>query len=298
MSKADETVALTEEQIKQANEAEAANWQGDFDAEDLKIPYTREVEPKPEEPKATEEVAENEDENLEVREVPDSVVTVNDPGEYKPADYSFEVTLADGKSVTVNSPEEAEKIADDADNFETPKQLLQFIRKSQRMENSLDRDKEKYEAQKEKFDEQSAEEKSRQETVNTFESEFLYLAGKGLIPKLSKELMSADWADPEVSKDKDVKVYAGIMDYLVKENAVRAKAGVKPMTSILDAFTGWQLDSEQKTQADEKKAAGEARKAAGSRVAGVSATQQGSFAPKGIAVGNPNVFKRGQAIWD
>lgn len=291
MSKADE---VTQEQVQQANEAEAARWQPDFNEEDLKIPYKRKVE---EAPVQTEEVVEDESDDLTDNEI-ESVLTVDDPGEFKPGDYSFEVMLADGKSVKVTTPEEAEKLADDADNFETPKQLLQFISKSQKMQRNLERDKEKFDAQKEKFDEQSEEQESRQETVDTFEAEFLYLADKGNIPKLSKTLMAADWSDPEIAKDKDVQVYSQIMDYLVKENKVRAKAGIKPMTSILDAFTGWQLDSGRQKEADDKKEAGEARKAAGGRVAGVSASQQGSFAPKGIAVGNPNVFKRGQAIWD
>jgi hypothetical protein len=58
---------------------------------------------------------------------PAPLVTVQDPGEYTPADYSFEVTLKDGKTVKVASAEEADKIAEDPDNFETPAQLSQFL---------------------------------------------------------------------------------------------------------------------------------------------------------------------------
>ncbi len=58
-----------------------------------------------------------------------------------------------------------------------------------------------------------------------------------------------------------------------------------------------QLETSSQKKKEETKAAGEARKAAGARVAGSSPAQQGSYVPKGIAVGNPNVFKRSEAIW-
>lgn len=302
----------TEEQVKTANELEMAKWEGDFPEEDLQVKYKREDEPNDKQtgnsndnsavsipPKTDDEDRGAEDEQeSETYSEPAPVVTVDDPGEYKPADYSFEVTLKDGKTKKVTTPEQAEELADDPDNFETPKQLMDFINKQNKMVRNLDRDHDKWESQKKTYDEQSAEETNRQETINNYASEFTYLIGKGLMPKIPAEFVTADWSDPQVAKQPGVKEQIELLDYLVKENGTRKKAGIKELNSIVDAYNAWQLDTGKKKQEEETKEAGEARKAAGSRVAGVSATAQQPFVPKGIAVGNPNVFKRNEAVWD
>lgn len=304
MSKADEPATPTEDQVKVANEAEEAKWQGDFPEENLTIPYKREDDSaSTDKSKATdnsEDDPENEEENTEVVTYsdPEPIVTVQDPGDYKPADYSFEVTLKDGKSVKVSTPEDAEKLADDPENFETPKQLMDFINKQNKMNTKLDKDKSDYDQRKAEFDTQTETEESRQANIENFTAEFKYLADKGLMPKIPKEFMDADWQDPEIAKQPGVKEQIELLDYMVKENETRMKAKVKPLTSIVDAYNAWQLDTGRKQQEADNKAAGEARKAAGARVAGVSPSQQGSFVPKGIAVGNPNVMKRGAAVWD
>lgn len=301
----------SEEQVKAANEAEMAKWEGDFKEEDLAVPYKREAEDKKvdtktaedtdkagEEPKEDQPVTEPDDE-------PEPQTALEDPGEYKPADYSFEVTLADGKTHKVSTIEEAEKLADDPENFETPKQLMDFINKQAEMKSKLDKDFEKWQEKKTTFTEQLETETQRREQINSYVGEFKYLVGKGLLPAVPKEYVDADWSDPEVAKQPGVKEQMDILNYMVKENKVRAKAGIKPLTSIVDTFNAMQADPTLKkvedTKAQEaaaKKAADDARKAAGARVAGVSPAQQGSFVPKGIAVGNPNVLRRGASVWD
>lgn len=281
----------TEEQVQAANAAEEAKWEDDFEQEDLTVPTKTEDDE--EQPEDTQEVVEDEE-----FEDPEPAVTTQDPGDFKPGDYSFKVTLASGKKVTIKTPEEAEEIGEDPDNFETPKQLMNFITKSQKMINGIDKDREKYEADKTEHDKQVATETERMETVNTFSAEFEYLADKGLLPKLSRDLQNSDWSDPEIAKNEDVQAYTEVLDYLVKENEVRTKAGIKPLNSVVDAFNAMQADTKRTKATNEKKAAGEQRKAAGARVAGVSPSQQGSYVPKGIAVGNPNIFKRSEAIWD
>lgn len=322
MSKADEQNQPTEEQVNEANAAEEQRWQGDFKEEDLKIPYKNE-EKKSEDGKGKSSgesangatnsdtasnkgdgVASDKDvENEKVPEVysdPEPILTTQDPGEYKAADYSFKITLSDGKTKTIKTFEQAEELAEDPDNFETPKQLMDFIHKSTKMQNKLDKDYDDYKQRKQTFEQQSEAEKERQETISGYAGEFEYLAEKGLIPKLSAELQTADWQDPDVAKDKDVAVYNQILDYLLKENRLRAKANVKPLTSIVDAYNGWKLETGSKIQEkeDKRKEDGDMRKAAGARVAGVSPAQQGTHVPKGIAVGNPNMLKRGSAVWE
>lgn len=303
----DGKTAPTEEQVKAANEAEAARWEGDFKDEDLVIPYKREVST--DEVAAADETSTNgtatDTEEVDDYTAPTPVTTVNDPGDYKPADYSFEVTLKDGKSVKVATTEEAEKIADDPDNFETPKQLMDFINKQNKMNRNLDRDREKWEAQKKAYDEQQEAEKQRYETVNSYVGEFQYLVNKGLMPAVDKKYETADWSDPEVAKQPGVKEQLALLNYMTKENAARTKAGVKPITSIVDAFNAWQMDSgrqqaEAKKKAKEEadRAAIQARKTASARVASVSAGQQGVYAPKGIAVGNPRALDQNVSVWD
>lgn len=300
---ADAPQGPSEEQIEAANQAEEARWADDFPEENLKIPYKREEEDaegadkKPEEETETaEKTATVADEEVEY-EAPAPVVTVEDPGEYKPGDYSFDVTLKDGKTVKVSSPEEADKIADDPDNFETPKQLSDFLRKQMSMERKLERDREKWEEKKQTYDSQSEEAATRQTTIDNLTNGFEYLIAKGFMPKLDPADAVADWSDPEVAKHPGVKEQIELINYMTKENAVRQKAGIPPLASALDAYNAWQLDTGRKEQAAEREEAGKQRKAAGARVAGVSASQQGAYVPKGIAVGKV-MRTRGAATWE
>lgn len=303
----------TEDQIKAANEAEESRWQGDYKEEDLVIPYKRETAAEADngdekkKGEADEKTVETDDEPETAieREEPAPVITVQDPGDYVPADFSFEVTLKDGKTVKVSTVEEADKLADDPDNFETPKQLMDFINKQNKMRISLDRDREKWESQKKTFTEQLETETQRREQVDTYVKEFNYLVNKGFLPKVAKEYADADWSDPEIAKQEGVKEQIALTNYFLKENTARAKAGVKPLTSMVDAYNAWQLDAghqkeeaKARAEAEAQKKAEDARKAASSRVAGVSPAAQVPYVPKGIAVGNPHVFDRGAAQWD
>lgn len=302
---ADEPAKPTEDQVKAANEAEKAKWEGDYKEEDLIVPYKRE-EPAAEEPEKVEGVETSAVETpAESYTEPEPVITVEDPGDYKPADYSFEVTLKDGKTVKVATPEEAEKLADDPDNFETPKQLMDFINKQNKMNRNLERDYEKWETQKKTFSDQLETETQRREQIDGYVGEFQYLVNKGLLPAVDKKYLDADWSDPEVAKQPGVKEQIELLNYMVEENKVRAKAKVKPLTSVVDAYNAWKqdegtkkTDADRKAAEDAKKAADAARKVAGGRVAGVSATEQTPYVPKGIAVGRADVFKRGAAVWD
>lgn len=290
------------EQVKTANEMEKAKWEGDFPEEDLKVSYKREEkedEKEPDEPKPGDAVATDDDKDEQpVPEPPEPVVTMEDPGEYKPADYSFEVTLKDGKTVKISTPNEAEKIADDPENFETPKQLMDFLNKQNKMNRNLERDFEKWEASKQTFTQQVETEQERRQNVENLTSEMDYMVSKGFVPAVDDKYKTMDWTDPEVAKQPGIKEQVELLNYMVKENSARAKAGVKPLGSLLDTYNAMQLDSDRKKAQEDKKLAGEQRKVAGAKVAGVSPSQQGTFVPKGIAVGNPNVFKHSETQWD
>lgn len=303
----DKKPEVTEEQVKAHNDAEEARWQDDFPEEELKVEYKKADESKKDDQKNEADDEEEEESNdddddeqvvVETFADPEPVITVEDPGEYKAANYSFKVTLADGKTKTIRSIDEAELLAEDPDNFETPRQLMDFMNKQSTMRSKFEKDYEKWEEQHKTFTEQLETETERRNNVSNYAAEFQYLTSKGLLPAFDKEFADADWSDPEVAKQPGVKEHIALLDYMVKENEARTRIGVAPLTSVLDAYNAWQVDADrQKAEKDKKKAADE-RKARGARVAGVSPTQQSSYVPKGIAVGNPNVLKRGAAVWD
>lgn len=318
---AEEKNAPTKEEVQEANAKEMQKWESDFKPEELAVPYSRDSEEddkKPEQddkkPEAgdkdsetdtdaeaaaeKEEEAEEDDEPQVEYTEPEAVVTVEDPGEYEPADYSFKVKNKDGKTVTIKTPEQANEFAEDDDNFTSAKDLKDFLRLSQKMENNLERDKEQYDQKKAQYEEQTKAQAARTETINSIASEFDYLVTKGLLPKIDAKYKNADWSDPEVAKQPGVKEQIALLNYMASENETRAKVGVRPITSAVDAYNAWKLEQNDQDEAEEKRKAGEARRAAGARVAAASSGAPSAGMPKGIAVGNPNVFKRNASIWD
>lgn len=298
-----EDVKPTEEQVKAANEAELAKWEGDFTPEDLEVKYSNDEvaddkkEEKKDDKKEEPETKETKQPVTEEYSEPDPIVTVEDPGEYTPKDYSFEIEI-DGKSVKVSSVEEAEQIAEDNAEKLNAKQIISLMTKASRMESKLERDKEEWQSQKDKFEDQTKLENERKETIENVANEFAYLVGEGLLPEVPDAYKDADWSDPEVAKQDGVKEQIELLNYMVKQNEKRAKSGIKPITSVVDAFNAWSADKERKAAENASKQAGEQRRAAGAKVAGVSASQQGTYVPKGIAVGDPNKLKRSVSIWD
>lgn len=247
---------------------------------------TEEVEDN-EEVEETEEVEEQEEteeeETEEVEEFKPAVPT-DDPGEYTPNDYSFEVTL-EGKTHKITTPEEAETFADEhAEEFDA-KQLLKFMRQASKMEDRLEKDKEEHEAKKQAFDEKKAVADEQQSTINNIANEISYLVSKGKLPKVEAKYANADWSDKDVAKQPGVKEQVELLGYMRKENEARAKAGLAPMTSALDAFNAWQLERQVNDEDEAEKQQAAARKKASSRVAGTSSAPVNLKPPKGIAVG-------------
>ena len=301
--KPDEKAQPTEEQVKTANDIEVAQWGDDFKEDTLAIPYKREEENEDKQDGSGKTggtgAADNDEKGDDAKPSgqedavyaePEPVVTIEDPGDYAAADYSFEVTLKDGKTAKVSTPEEAEKLADDPDNFETPKQLMDFINKQNKMNRSLDKDYEKWESQRKTFDEQTAEQSKRQENVESIVKGFSYLIQKGKLPAVEDAYLNADWSDPDVAKQPGVKEQVELLNYMTKENADRQKAGLPPFATVVDAYTAWVEEATVKGRIASERAAGEARKVAGARVAGVSPSNQAPYVPKGIAVGRTLSF--------
>lgn len=219
------------------------------------------------------------------------VVTLEDPGDYTPADYSFTVTVYSGeegkekpKTIKITSVEQAEQLLEEDPNFGSAKNLLDFNRKLARMESSLERDENEHKKKKAEYEAQVGQQAERTAYVESVTKGISYLVSKGKLPKVAPELMTANWADPEVQKQPGVKEQIELLNYITKENKARDKAGI-PRITATEAFTEMQLESKSNESQEAKRKAEEARKAAGARVAGSSPAPITGNAPKGIAVG-------------
>jgi hypothetical protein len=259
-----------------------------------RIPHRAELEAEDQgDGKGTEEKEDNQDDTtLEVEDEDDTpeVLAVEDPGTFTPGDYSFEVTYfedEEGKkprTVKITSVEQAEQLLDKDPNFARAKDLLDFNRKVTKMETAIERDKAAWQAKKDEFDTQAKDTETRQKSIENLGREINYLVSKGKLPSVDAKFANADWSKPEVAAQPGVKEQLALIAYMAKENKARAKAGLAPFSSAIDAFNAMQLDEGVIKRTQAEKAAGEARKAAGARVAGVSPAPI-SAAPKGIAVG-------------
>lgn len=214
-----------------------------------------------------------------------------DPGEYKPADYGFEVQIYDKdgnnpKTRKITSLEQWDDLLESDPNLGSASALLKAQRNATKMETSGDRDKRDYDAKKATFDAELTEIATRRAAVDTMTNEIGYLQARGDLPAVAKEYVDADWSDPEIAKKPGVKEQLQVLNYMRDENKRRVAANLKPMTSILDAFNAFQIDQAKKGNTTRRQQAGEQRKAAGARVAGVSSgSPSASAAPAGVSVG-------------
>lgn len=231
---------------------------------------------------------EDEDEIIVTR-LPDPVPTLTDPGEFKPADYSFEVQVFDdeGKNARthkIKSVEQWDELLERDPNLGSASALLKAQRAATKMETSLDRDQREHDGKKTAYETEKTQLEASKATTDTWIAEVGYLQSKGDLPAVDKKYVDADWSDPEIAKQPGVKEQLALLNYMRAENKRRTDAKLKPMTSILDAFNAYQLDQARKGNVTSRQRAATQRKAAGARVASVSAAPA-SVAPSGISVG-------------
>lgn len=273
-------------------------WEDDFDKEELTIPYKREETAPVKEEKQEQSQNEDEEEDTDLPDAPDleNIVTLEDPGEYKPNDYSFEYDI-DGKKYKISSSEDIDKIDEEDLEKLRAKDLTTLLRKANAIDAKLERDEDAYNEKKKAYDKQVDDQDSRDEVIATFAAEFDYLVSKNLLPEVPEKYQNADWSDPEVAKKDGVKEQKEVLDYMVKENEQRAKLKLKPITSIVDAFNALQQEKGRSKDEEDNKAKGNARKAAGSRVSGTSNNPVATPSPRGIAVGRVDAF-RTSTMWE
>lgn len=219
-------------------------------------------------------------------------VTLEDPGEYKPQDYSFTVTTYDEdgkkpKNVKIDSIDKWDELLETDPNLGSAAALLKADRAAAKMEANLERDESTHTAAKQAYDAEVERVGQSEATTQQWANEIDYLADRGDLPKIDAKFENVPWvgptADKDALKDPAVKARIELLEYLRKENTSRVSKGLSPMSPTA-AFNAMQLDSRVKTDKENKTKADEARKAAGARVAGTTPAPV-SGAPKGIAVG-------------
>lgn len=240
----------------------------------------------PQEDESSEEVDEA---PLEVEEEVAPANLLPDPGEFKPSDLSFDVVSydAEGKSpkiTKIKSVDQWDEFLSTDPNLGSAAALMKAQRLATKMENGLEREQKEHETSKKAYTDQQASIARQNESMQTMVSEVNYLVAKGFLPKIENQFVNADWNDPEVAKQSGVKEQLELISYMKGENSRRTKAGLKPMSSLIDGFNAMQLDQSRKQETTKKKEVGEARKSAGSRVASVAPNAM-TAAPKGISVG-------------
>lgn len=267
-------------------------WADDFDKKDITIRYKHEEQAEKTEDKTEEE------EKDDVPPAPDAapVVSLEDPGDFTPEDYSFEYDI-DGKKYKISTAEDVDNIPDDDLEKLKASQLTQLIRKANAIDSKTDNDKRLFDEKKSKYDEQVVQSEQQRQTIESYAAEFDYLVSKGFIPKVAEKLKDADWTDAAVSSQEGVKEQKEILEYIIKENKQRAKLNLKPLDSIIDAYNSMQMEKSRSKDKEDDKASKQARKDAGARVSGPSNNPAATVAPRGIAVGRTNVF-RNSSVWE
>lgn len=265
------------------------------DGSEIKKPKAEVVAPAEEEKPAGSEKPAGEEKPAEPAPLPPEPVApsiaIEDPGEFEPSNFSFEVTTYDqegknGRTRTINSIEQWDQLLDGDPNFGSAGSLLKAQRLATKMETGIERETAEYETKVEKYNEAVEAQQAEDTTLAGFISELNYLTQKGELPPIpaAYEAQGVNWSDPEIAKDPGVAARKELFDFMARENRVRASAGLPKIASILDAWNSFQLEQAKTGAAEAKTKAAEARKAAGARVAGSTPAPVGA-APKGISVG-------------
>lgn len=216
--------------------------------------------------------------------------TAEDPGEFTPGDHSFEITLKDGKTRKITSPEEAEALAveiDENPELITAKTFIDFNRKFMQMDTAIANDQRDFETKKEAFDVSQATKKVRTDTVNQINNGLSYLQSKGLIPEVPAALNTAEAGTKWETDHKDepgVKERLAILKYMTEENERRMAAGLDPSFDVPSAFNAIRLEEMQNTAEDTTKQQAKTRKQRGAMV-GSNAPSIQSNESKGTIVG-------------
>jgi hypothetical protein len=222
-------------------------------------------------------------EQTQTTQVEEQHTRLEDPGDFQPSDYSFDVTLADGTTVHVERPEDIAKIPQDAD-FGSPKNFLEVQANYTKMVNGIDTDKRAHEESKSAYSKQVEADQAVESHLQTLMSEFSYLEGNGDLPPVPAQYQNADWSDPEVAKQPGVKERIDLLNFRKEENDKRQNAGL-PAIGVLETKTLMENRAFKEAQSHREQAESDMRKKRGAMVNGQSAPAPGSKSSGDMIIG-------------
>lgn len=212
---------------------------------------------------------------------------VDNPGDFKPGDYSFEIKTTDGKTHKFSAPEDLDAFAatlDDTPELISASQFSVFNRKAGLMEQGIASDRKEFEVNKAEFDRQQTLNETRETHLKQWNNEINYLSKEGKLPEISSDNNKADWSDPEIAKDPAVAARLELLKWMTDNNNKRLEAGLEPMSSLVDAYNTRRLEQFESQNVEKKKTDTSKRREQGSRVGG-NAPYSPESAPKGGIVG-------------
>lgn len=224
-------------------------------------------------------------------EVAEPTAELEDPGDFKPGDYAFEITTKDGEVHKITTLEEARKFAEGLD--EAPENIsasafMDFNAKVARMTMGVEQDKVRYEAAKLLFDEQQAANEAQAKTISQIYTGLEYLVKKGAIPALDPKYDTAEmgklWNTPEYKDKPGIKERLELLQAMAKENKLRSSAGLDPSFDMVAVHTAMELDRIKTNEAEVRDKQHETVTQRGSMVTGPSVHVESNERP-GTIVG-------------
>lgn len=218
-------------------------------------------------------------------------VALQDPGDYVPTDYSFQVQLYNDenkptKQVKITSVEDFEALLDDEANFGTASALLKAQRLSSKLETNTERDQNAYNDKKAAYEQQKKAAEANDQWLATTQKELDYLVAEGDLPKIPQKFKNANWNDDEVAKDPGVIAQKALLTWMDRENAKLKQAGLPAIQSITDAFNRRENKAAKQAKQSTQQAQTANRRTQAAKVAGAAGSPR-TVAPTGIAVGRP-----------
>lgn len=198
----------------------------------------------------------------------------DNPGDFKPGDYSFEITTTDGKSHKISTPEDAEgfgALLDDDPAIIVASQFAKFNSKLAVMEQGIAADKREFDAKKADFDAQQQLDDNRTQMITNVDSGFKYLQSQGKLTAVPTELNtgSVRWEDHR--DNEAIKQRLDILAYMNKDNEERLTAGLEPSFDAVSAYNAMRLENMEKTAGQTSKRQVTDRQRKGSLVGAPSA---------------------------
>lgn len=195
---------------------------------------------------------------------------VADPGaEYVPSgSYGFDVTLADGTTLRIDTEADLDKLPDDF-NFSSNAEAARFQMNLSKMATGQEQERREWEASKAAYDAQIEQQQQAEQLVTSMVNEITYLQGEGRLPKIDPKYENANWSDPEIAKQPGVKDVLDLIAYRNQQNVKRTAYNLPPM-SFIEAQMSMQSEAASQRQTEAKTRQNEQRKRAGAMVGGSS----------------------------